>query len=295
MLRLLVDLHLHSVLSPCAEVEMIPPLIVRRAQELHLGIIGITDHNCAANAGAVIEAAAGTGITVLPGMEVQTREEVHMLCLFDTLEQVETWQDIVTAALPNVRNREEFFGAQYVVDHTGEYLYTEERLLSTSTSLSVEQLVADVNALGGICLPAHIDRPSFSILSNLGFIPPALPIAGIEFSPRAIDIAKFVLDRRSKTKKDLNSQKDVDFSSHSGSPDPVLGEYGPGSLGLTTPRKLIELFSGPAEYGVIVNSDAHRLVEMGAYTCVQVAAPTVAELGLALSEQRARCIDLVSP
>jgi predicted metal-dependent phosphoesterase TrpH len=82
---LLADLHLHTVLSPCAEVEMIPPLIVRRARQLGLGLIAVTDHNAAANAEAVIRAARGTGLQVWPGMELQTREEVHLLCLFETL------------------------------------------------------------------------------------------------------------------------------------------------------------------------------------------------------------------
>jgi len=179
---LLVDLHLHTVLSACAEIEMIPPLIVRRAQELNVNVIAVTDHNSAANVQAVIDAAQGTGLTVLPGMEVQTREEVHMLCLFDTLEQVTEWQDAIFAALPDVPNNADVFGAQYVVDARGEYLSTEERLLATSTSLSVEQVVDGANALAGICLPAHVDRPSYSILANLGFVPPRLDIAGVEIS-----------------------------------------------------------------------------------------------------------------
>jgi PHP family Zn ribbon phosphoesterase len=182
MRRLLVDLHLHTVLSACAEIEMIPPLIVRRARELGLDAIAVTDHNSAANVGAVLEAAHGTGLTVLSGMEVQTREEVHMLCLFDTLDQVDTWQQAVSAALPNSQNNAKVFGEQYVVDATGDYLYTETRLLATSTTFSVEQVTEQVNALGGICLPAHVDRPSYSILSNLGFVPPGLQIAGVEIT-----------------------------------------------------------------------------------------------------------------
>ena len=82
------DLHVHTVLSPCAEIEMIPPLIVHRALQAGLALIAVTDHNSAENVAAVIEAAEGTGLTVLPGMEVQTREEVHLTCLFDSLEQV---------------------------------------------------------------------------------------------------------------------------------------------------------------------------------------------------------------
>lgn len=176
------DLHVHTVLSPCAEVEMIPPLIVRRARDLGLDIIGITDHNSAQNVEAVMEAASGTSVTVLPGMEVQSREEVHLVCLFDEVPQALDWQEQIAAALPDLVNDEDFFGAQFVVDATGEYIRTESRLLSTSTSLSVEQVVDGVRALGGIVLAAHVDRPSYSLIANLGWVPTGLEIAGLELS-----------------------------------------------------------------------------------------------------------------
>ncbi len=294
MHSLLIDLHIHTVLSPCAEVEMIPPLIVRRAVELGLGMIGIADHNCAANAAAVIEAARGTGLTVLPGMEVQTREEVHVLCMFDTLEQVEGWQRTVDAALPGLPNREGFFGAQYVVDATGAHRYTEERLLATSTSLSVEQVAAGVGSLGGLCIPAHIDRPSFSILSNLGFVPQGLPVAGLEISPRAIGRAKIgtgtlVVDEKST----LGSTEEC-FSSIFEGPDRASEIVQPTGRHLTSVWKSVEYQAGSARYGVLVGSDAHRLSEMGAYTRLRIAAHTVAELQLALSGQQGRRTWLVS-
>ena len=187
----MADLHVHTVLSPCAEVEMIPPLIVRRARELGLEILAITDHNAADNVQAVIEAADGTELTILPGMEVQSREEVHLLCLFDTVSQVMAWQEQVSAALPDAENDEAFFGAQFVVDADGSYRATVERLLAVSTALSVEEVVAGVLALGGIVLAAHVDRPSYSLLGNLGFVPPGLRIAGMEIS-RHCDPAEVV-------------------------------------------------------------------------------------------------------
>jgi hypothetical protein len=161
----------------------------------------------------VIEAARGTGLTVLPGMEVQTREEVHMLCMFDTLGQVEAWQRTVDAALPGLPNRESFFGTQYVVDVTGAHRYTEGRLLATSTSVSVEQVAAGVDALGGLCVAAHIDRPSFSILSNLGFVAQGLPISGIEITPRPIGLTKFVTDDAVVTEKRTRTAPEGCFSS----------------------------------------------------------------------------------
>ncbi len=186
MLRLRADLHLHTVLSPCAEVEMIPPLIVERALRLGLGIIGITDHNSAENVAAVMEAARGSDLAVLPGMEVQTREEVHLLCLFDTLEQVLTMQGRVHNYLPPLKNRAEVFGAQFVVDAAGEFVRTNDRLLLTSISLSVEEVVERVRDLAGLCIPAHVDRPSYSLLANLGFIPPGVNFPALEISRQAI-------------------------------------------------------------------------------------------------------------
>ena len=186
---LLGDLHVHTVLSPCAEVEMIPPLIVERGRQLGLEIIGITDHNSSQNAAAVAEAAAGTGLTVLPGMEVHTREEVHLICLFDRLADALAWQETVFAALPDRDNDEAFFGAQYVVDATGVYEYTEQRMLSTATALSAEEVVEGVHALGGIVIAAHVDRPAFSLITNLGWVPPGLAIAGLEITRNA-DVAE---------------------------------------------------------------------------------------------------------
>nr|MBC7246099.1 PHP domain-containing protein [Chloroflexota bacterium] len=178
----LADLHVHTVLSACAEVEMIPPLIVKRAGELALGIIAITDHNSAENVAAVMEAAQGFELRVLPGMEVQTKEEVHLLCLFDSLKQVLDWQDVVYAHLPPLRNNPEFFGPQFVVDATGDFVRYNEKLLSTATSLSVEEVVTGVVQRGGLCIAAHIDRPSFSLLANLGFVPPGVPFAAMEIT-----------------------------------------------------------------------------------------------------------------
>lgn len=177
---LLADLHLHTVLSPCAEVEMIPPLIVRRALALGLGLIGVTDHNTAENCDAVVRAAAGSGLIVLPGMETQTAEDVHVVCLFDTVEQALTWQGIVYDHLPDRPNPEEILGGQYVVDAEGDYLRTEDRLLLTATDLPLDDVVARVQALEGLAIPAHIDRPSFSLLANLCFVPADLDVPALE-------------------------------------------------------------------------------------------------------------------
>ena len=161
---------------------MIPPLIVRRALELGLDWIAVADHNSAGNVRAVQAAAEGTGLTVMPGLEAESREEVHLLCLFDTAEQAEAWAAVVAAHLPQRLNDERRFGAQYVVDARGEYVRSEERLLVVSTDLSVEQIVLGVGDHGGLCIPAHVDRPANSLLVNLGFVPPGLDVPGLEIS-----------------------------------------------------------------------------------------------------------------
>ncbi|HSK67354.1 MAG TPA: PHP domain-containing protein [Anaerolineales bacterium] len=182
MNRFRADLHVHTVLSPCAEVEMIPPLIVQAALEKQIDLIAITDHNASANAGAVQEAAKGTGLTVLPGMEVQSREDVHLLTLFDQLDALNMWQKEVDQALPDTLNNAEFFGEQFIVDETGEFIRSEPRLLLTSTTFSIDEIFARVHALGGVVIPAHVERTSFGLFPSLALIPETWQVPALEIS-----------------------------------------------------------------------------------------------------------------
>ena len=161
---------------------MIPPFIVDAALKNGLSIIAITDHNQSANVKAVIEAAAGTDLIVLPGMELQTAEEIHSLCIFDTLEQLESLQQMVDANLPNIDNNIEFFGEQFVVDATGEFIRRDKRLLINSTKLSIEKACQAVLEMGGLFIPAHVNREAFGLISHLGFVPPELNINTLEIS-----------------------------------------------------------------------------------------------------------------
>ncbi|MHB9033104.1 MAG: PHP domain-containing protein [Anaerolineae bacterium] len=176
------DLHIHTVASPCAELEMLPSLIISRAVELGLGCLAVTDHNTTTNIRAVQQCAAPFGIRVLPGMEVQTREDVHLICLFDTLEQATAWQEVVDAALPDIANRPDVFGAQLVVDENDEFVRFIDRMLLVATSLSVEQVINQVTNLGGIVVAAHVDRQAYSLLAVLGFIPLELNLSALEIS-----------------------------------------------------------------------------------------------------------------
>ncbi len=176
------ELHVHTVLSPCADVEMIPPLIVSEAIHLGLDLIAITDHNASANVRAVQKAAQGTALTVLPGMELQTREEVHVLCLFDHTDQLEAFQKLVDAALPRLDNNVDYFGEQFIVDETGDFIERETRLLITSTSFSLNEAWEKVTGLGGLLIPAHVDRKAFGLIANLGLVPTDIIIDALELS-----------------------------------------------------------------------------------------------------------------
>ena len=161
---------------------MIPPLIVQKALEKKLDLIAITDHNASANVGAVQKAAQGTSLTILPGMEVQSREEVHLLTLFQTLDALQSWQAEVDRSLPDLPNQPEFFGEQFVVDETGEFLRGEPRLLLTSTRFSIDEIFDRVRVLGGIVIPAHVERFSFGLFPTLGLISESWNLLALEIS-----------------------------------------------------------------------------------------------------------------
>lgn len=179
-----VDFHIHSALSPCGDEDMTPGNIVNMALLKGLDIIAVTDHNSCANLPAVLDVAKENGLMVIPGMEVQTKEEVHILCLFKRFEGAVKFAEIVYNSLPDIRNSEEVFGSQLVFNSKDEIVGKEDKLLLSSTVLSVNDVFVLVRGLGGICIPAHVDRPGFSIIANLGFIPPNLKVKTIEISKR---------------------------------------------------------------------------------------------------------------
>lgn len=182
MIQYRAELHVHTVLSPCADVEMIPPFIIEEALAKDIQILAITDHNATANIPAMLQAAKGTGIHILPGMELQTREEVHLLCLFDTPDLAYQWQEVVDNLLPATPNNPEHFGEQFVVDAEGEFIRREERMLINSVNISIEDAVDQVHSLGGLAIPAHINRKAFGLLQILGFLPPGVAFDGLEIS-----------------------------------------------------------------------------------------------------------------
>ncbi|MDP3721003.1 MAG: hypothetical protein Q8R09_00970, partial [Anaerolineaceae bacterium] len=161
---------------------MIPPLIVEYALDLGINLIAITDHNASANIEAVQKAARNTPLHILPGMEIQTREEVHSLCLFDTLDQIMQLQKLVTETLPPIKNEAEHFGEQFVVDETGDFIRREEQLLLVSSSLTLNEAWKVVTNLGGLFIPAHVNRKAFGLLETLGLVPTDIQIEALEIS-----------------------------------------------------------------------------------------------------------------
>ena len=147
-----------------------------------INVLAVTDHNASGNVGAVQRAAAGTPLTVLPGMELQTREEVHLLCLFDRLEQLDLWQALVDERMPPAENDVELFGEQFLVDEVGEFIRRESQLLVTSASISLKEAVERILGLGGLPIPAHVNRQSFSLITNLGLVPSNIPVEVLEIS-----------------------------------------------------------------------------------------------------------------
>jgi hypothetical protein len=161
---------------------MIPPLIVREALDRGINLLAITDHNSTANVESVIKAARGTNLVVLPGMELQTVEEVHVLCLFETLEQARSFDNLVKSNLPPTKNNPDYFGEQFVVDETGDFIRREEQMLLISTNLTLRESWQEVKELGGLFIPAHINRKAFGLMPVLGLVPEDIKIEALEIS-----------------------------------------------------------------------------------------------------------------
>ena len=176
------DLHIHSCLSPCGDDDMTPPNIANMAALLGLDLIAVTDHNSCRNAGAVMAAAQKMGLPlrVLPGMEVTTAEEVHVVCLFPELAAAQAAGEEVEAALLPVKNKPEIFGHQWILGPGEERLGELETLLINATGLSIDEMPGFAKKYGGVAFPAHIDRTSNSVFANLGYFPDHLDFSFAE-------------------------------------------------------------------------------------------------------------------
>ncbi len=177
-----LDLHIHTVLSPCTEMdEMTPQAIVRTAGERGLEMIAICDHNSARNTAVTSRLGQVHGLAVIPGIEVTTSEEVHILGLFGTDEAAALMQEEVYGHLYG-QNDEETFGYQVVIDEEDMVEDLDERLLIGATTLGISRVVDTIHQLGGLAIASHVDRSGFGVFSQLGFIPPDLKLDALEIS-----------------------------------------------------------------------------------------------------------------
>ncbi|MEA1970257.1 MAG: PHP-associated domain-containing protein [Thermodesulfobacteriota bacterium] len=177
------DLHIHTCLSPCANLDMYPTALVEKSLDCGLDVIGICDHNASENVRYVIEASRGKPVHVFSGMEITSREEVHVIALFENIDNLLQIQKIVYDSLSGT-NREEIFGCQAIVNESDEVKGFNDRLLIGSTAISLQETVETVHSFGGIAIAAHIDRESFSVLGQLGFIPSDIRFDALEISRR---------------------------------------------------------------------------------------------------------------
>ena len=173
-LKLAFDLHMHSCLSPCGDADMTPANLAGMCALAGLDVVALTDHNTSGNCAAFCQAAAGHGLLALPGMELCTREEVHVVCLFPDLEKATAFSDHVGQRLPPIPNDREMFGPQVLMDSEDNVLGEETRLLAGAADISLYDVPGLVGSFGGLAYPAHIDRPSNSLLSQLGVWDPDL-------------------------------------------------------------------------------------------------------------------------
>lgn len=170
-LKAAYDLHIHSCLSPCADMDMTPNNIVNMAVLKGLNVISVTDHNSCKNLRAAYKCAQAADLLFVPGIELETAEEIHMLCYFKSVEATEEFYASVEELMPNMKNKVHIFGEQAVMDEDDNIIDYENRMLIMASAIDSDSLFDRVNAYGGIVVPAHIDRDSYSILNTFGMLP----------------------------------------------------------------------------------------------------------------------------
>ena len=212
-MRVYVDLHLHSCLSPCGDELMTPNNIAGMSMLKQLDVIAVADHNSARNLPAVAEACRVVGVGLLPAMELTTAEEVHLLAYFPDVDSACAFSQEIYPFLPAVDNRPALFGPQQVMNDQDEEIASEPRLLISALNLTIDELVNRIHARGGAAVPAHINRGSNGLLNALGFLPPDLPVDALE-TTRGMPCAANLSGRRllhSSDAHDLGNISERDF------------------------------------------------------------------------------------
>ncbi len=242
MREFVADLHIHTCLSPCGDLSMSPREIVKTARSKGIDMIAVCDHNTCENVEAVTKAASNHSLKVLPGMEVTSVEEVHIVALFENLADAFALQNLVYAHLQG-ENDVDAFGLQVVVNEDSEVLRFNKKLLIGATDLSIDEVVGQIHSFGGLAIAAHIDREGFGIIGQLGFIPEHLQFDALEIS--------------SSMTTDEGRQKFVEYShcSFIWSSD----AHSPDEIGRATTRFLLQTLS-LGELQKALRADAGRMI-----------------------------------
>ncbi len=216
------DFHMHSALSPCGDMDMTPNNMVNMAKLIGLDAIAVTDHNSIGNARSAMKVGESVGLKVVPGMEVETNEEVHILTLYPDISAAEYVAEIVYSRLPDIPNKPEIFGAQAFMDEEDNVIGYEDKTLISSADISINELFGYVEEAGGIFIPAHVDRHSYSVLTNLGFVPDDIDIKYIEVSRRTTDVAAYLESRKDLKRYGILRNSDAHYLEDIGEPDEDL-------------------------------------------------------------------------
>lgn len=185
MSRYTYDFHIHSCLSPCADNDMTPSNIAGMATLAGVQIMALTDHNTVKNCPAFFKAAKQNGIIPIAGMELTTAEDIHAVCLFETLEEAMTFDEEIEKHRILIKNRTDIFGDQLIMDEEDNVIGTDEYLLSNATDISIDGVLKLVESFNGVCYPAHVDRTSNGIIATLGDFPPSPKFKIAEFHDKA--------------------------------------------------------------------------------------------------------------
>jgi PHP family Zn ribbon phosphoesterase len=207
MEKLFYDFHMHSCLSPCGDDDMTPNNMIGMAKLKELDVVALTDHNSSRNCPAFLKVAEQNGLLAIPGMELCTSEEIHVVCLFYNLSDALAFDEYVYSKTPDIKNDTTAYGNQFIMDSMDNITGKEEKLLITAADISLWQVPKLIEEYHGIAIPAHIDKSAYSILSVLGMFPEDVSFKTAEiFKPQLTDS----LIEKHPVLKDMNIIHDSD-------------------------------------------------------------------------------------
>src|SRR6056297_399806 len=206
------DLHIHSNLSPCGDKDMTPNNIVNMAYIKNLDLISVTDHNSCRNYPAVKKLCSKRNIEVIPGIKINTKEEVHILCYFKNYNSCKRFSDLIYESLPKIENKPEVFGQQLIYDEKDNIIGKEDILLTSASKYSIDYILKLVREHNGISIPSHINRRANGIIGVLGFIPENLDFKYIELNEKIDDYLLKKLKNKYRIISNSDAHRLVDIS-----------------------------------------------------------------------------------